>query len=352
MTGRVNKEKSSYQRAIYSIVGSLIAFAVILGGGAFGYKHLGDPSVSWLDAVYMTFLMVATIGYGHGVEVFHIPHLEIFTMVISFSGIAVMTYMFSSVTALVLASDFDHTLRIRRMEKQIKKLKNHYIVCGYGRVGTNVGRELNHTNRHFVAIDENHQKLEEQKEKESGLLYLTGDASDDDVLLKANLEAAKGVFAITGDDSRNLMIIITAKQLAPNVRIVARCHEVRNIEKMRKAGADAIISPDFSGGMRIASSMVRPHVMSFLDEMLKSEDKLRVEEIRVPDNFVPNTLGRLMLRSPEYILLAVRDNGKSIFNPPNEFELRPGQVLIAMTSPHGRSELEGELIEKDWESTE
>ena len=166
------------------------------------------------------------------------------------------------------------------------------------------------------------------------------------------IAGARRVFAITGDDSRNLMIIITAKQMNPKARVVARCHEVRNIEKMRKAGADAIISPDFTGGMRIASAMVRPHVMSFLDEMLKTEDRLRVEEVRVPDSFVPTSLGKLLLRSPEYILLAVRDGTRIVFNPSGEHELRPGQVLIAMTSPHGRNELEGELLEKEWESRE
>jgi voltage-gated potassium channel len=232
------------------------------------------------------------------------------------------------------------------MEKQIRKLKGHYILCGFGRVGRNVAHELASTNRHFVAIDEDNLILQEHKEKNPGLLYLHGDASDDDTLLAADLENAKGVFAVTGDDSRNLMIVITAKQLKPEVRVVARCHETRNMEKMRKAGADAIVSPDFTGGMRIASAMIRPHVVSFLDEMLKSQNNLRVEEIPVPAGFIPKPIASLRLRSTNYVLLAARErNGTWQFNPDKDFLIKPGFTLIAMASPVGRQEIEALLIE-------
>ncbi|MBL8440859.1 MAG: NAD-binding protein [Betaproteobacteria bacterium] len=327
----------------YALVG-LVAVHVL---GTVGYHWMTEGRYSWFDCFYMTFITVATIGFGEIIDMSNNPMARGFTVVLGILGAGNLSMLFSIVTVALLETDLNGNLQRKRMEKVIRSLHGHYILCGFGRVGRNVAGELEATNRHFVAVDEEPNRMLEYKERVPGLLYIHGDASDDAVLLRANLERARGVFAVTGDDSRNLMIVITAKQLKPEVRIVARCQEVRNIEKMRKAGADEIVSPNFTGGMRIASAMIRPHVVSFLDEMLKSEKNLRVEEIPVPAAFIPQPLGDIRLRSADYVLIAIRErNGAWHFNPEKDYLIKPGYVLIAMASPAGRMELEGLLADR------
>lgn len=294
-----------------------VFWLAIVAASTVGYKLIGGESSTWMDAFYMTIITVTTVGYGEIIDLSGNPAGRLFTTIVLLSGLGSLWYMFSVFTALLLESDLDKALRRRRMEKFIKRLHGHYIVCGFGRVGRNVARELESTNRHFVALDEDMAMLEAQKEKNPALLFLHGDASDDDTLVRADIADAHGVFAVTGDDSRNLMIALTA---------------------------DAIVSPDFTGGMRIVSAMVRPHVVSFLEEMLRAEHKLRIEEVAVPRQFQPQRIGALGLRSPDYVLLAVRKGSDWVFNPDEDCVIEAGNTLIAMASPHGRQELEAALL--------
>jgi len=336
--------KSIVIRGLYwKLIWAFAALGVVLVVGTIGYRILAGDRYSWFDGFYMTFITLTTIGYGEIIDLSQSPVGRLFTVIIGTAGLGTLWFMFSTLTVLILEGDINQTLRRRRMEKDIKKLSGHYIVCGYGRVGRNVAAELEATNRRFVTIDEDLSMLEEQKEKNPELLFLHGDASDDDLLLSADITDAAGVFAVTGDDSRNLMIALTAKQLNPAVRVVARCHEMRNVEKLRKAGADATVSPDFTGGKRIASAMVRPTVQTFLDEMLRSEQKLRVEEVTVPAGFASRAFGELQLQAPDYVILALRRGGEWIFNPADDCQLEPGNILILMASPHGRLTIEKQL---------
>ena len=321
---------------IYLSAGALLLLVAI---GTAGFYFGATPRPSFSDSLHMTLITISTIGYGEVVPLRTIAE-QIFAGVLGIAGFGNLTFLFTSLTVFFLETDLDYTLRRRRMEKQIKKLRQHYIVCGFGRVGRNIAQELFSTGRHFVAIDPDESNFEMSRERFPGLLYLHGDASDDDLMLGADVGEARGVFAVTGDDGKNIMVTLTAKQLNPRVRVVARCHELRNAEKLRKAGADQVVSPDFTGGMRLASTMIRPHVVSFFDEMLRTEHKLRLEEIGLPESFKPRRFGSLKQRTPEYVLLAVRAGPHWHFNPPEDFLLGPGQVLIAMATPHGRHELE------------
>ena len=322
---------------------AFVALLLQLLLGTLGFVYFGPEGTDPFDAFYMTAISITTVGYGEVVDLAHSDAGRLFAAFVSFTGFGTLTFIFSSLTVFFLETDLNEALRRRRMEKAILKLKHHYIICGFGRVGRNVASELIASGRSFVAIEPEADTLGVFLERHPGLLYIHGDASDDDQLLRADIADAQGVFAVTGDDSLNLMICLTARQLNPGVRIVARCHEMRNADKMRKAGADVVVSPDFTGGMRIASSMIRPHVVSFLDEMLRSEHNTRIEEVKVPAAFAPCRLAELDRRSPHYMLLGVRSTASLQLNPADDFMIQPGQILVIMGNAQGREELERRL---------
>ena len=316
-----------------------LVFLLVHIVGMVGYKLIGGDRATWLDGFYMTFITVATIGYGEVIDLTHSPSGRVFTMVIAMVGIGTMTYMFSSVTALILESDLNSALRRKRMQKEIARLAGHYIVCGIGRVGSNVADEMRKTGRAFVVIEADRHALDNYLESHDKALYLHGDAADDDLLRAAGVERAAGVFAVTGDDSHNLVVSLSAKQINPNTRVVARVHDIRNADKTRRAGADEIVSPDFTGGMRIASAMIRPNVVNFMDQMLRSDDGLRVEEVIVPAGFLARRLGDLKLKSRDFILVATHEGGRWVFNPDDDHVIRTGYAMVVMANPGGRAEL-------------
>lgn len=326
---------------IRNLIYALLALLLVLLMGTVGYRLLGGSQYSWVDCFYMTYITIASIGFSEVVDVSHLEYGRIFTVFISILGMGVLGYVLSTLTAFILESDLNIEWRRKQMHQKIAKLEGHYIVCGVGRVGSNVVYELAMTGRTCVLVDENMQHIENCLVKHPGLHYLVGDATDNDILLAAGVKHARGVFAVAQDDSQNLVISLSAKQLNPNLRVVARCHEVKNVEKTLRAGADEIVSPDFTGGLRLVSAMVRPQVVSFLDEMLKSEDNLRMEEISIPKGFDSKPLSVINPGGRDFVVLAIRHQQAGwMFNPHAEHTLHEGDVMMVMTTPEGRSRLE------------
>jgi len=334
----VNKVLRS--RHFRGLVTGTAVLALVHVAGTVGYHFIGRPQASWIDSFYMTFITVATIGYGEVVDLTHHPLGRLFTVAVAIVGIINLSYLFSTFLALLIESDLNATFRRRRMERQIAALDGHYIVCGIGRVGTNVALELLKTRRRFVVIERDPAALHAWLEHHPDSPHLQADAADDDALRRAGVFRAAGVFAVTGDDSHNLMVALSVKLLNAGARVVARLHDVRNADKARRAGADEIVSPDFTGGMRIASAMIRPHVVSFMDQMLHTDEALRVEQVVVPPGQPPRSVSQVAPRSREYILMAAHEGGTWIFNPPDDHMVHPGTALVLMTSPGGRAHVE------------
>lgn len=224
------------------------------------------------------------------------------------------------------------------MQRVIQHMQNHYIVCGAGATGFAVLKELVNTQRQVVAIELHEERAQRVSEHFPTVPVMKEDFTDDEVLARAGIARAAGIVICTTIDKDLLVTTITARQLNPKLRIVSRAANDRAAERLRHAGADAVVSPALIGGMRMASELVRPSVVSFLDMMLRDTNKnLRVEEVAVPPEspLVGKSLGQLNTHSrTNCLLLATRDGaGKYVYNPPDEEKIEPSMVLIVMGDP-------------------
>jgi len=317
----------------------------ILVVGSFGYWYLDRGSHPAVDYLYMTVITILTIGFT---EVIHLDDTgRIFTMFIAFTGIGTATYIISTFTAMIVEGQIKETFKRRKMEKQIKSLSNHYIICGAGRVGSVIMHELYETHRDFIVIDKSEDAINLVLERYPGINAITGDADIEEVLEKAGVKVAQGIFAATGDDNQNLVISLTAKFVNPKIRVVARCLETINQKKMRKAGADAVITENFIAGMRMASEMIRPTVVSFLDKMLSDKDKnLRVEEVHIHEKHSGKKVAELeMDKFPNTLILAVARGEDWLYSPKGDHELQSGCRIVVITTPEERAKLNKYLQE-------
>lgn len=319
-----------------------LALLVILVAGTVGYWYIGEQQYSVLDALYMTVITVATIGYGEIVDLSHSPGGRVFTMFIAVAGIGVMSYMLTNFTALIVEGELVKPFKRREMEKVASNSRDHFIVCGLGGMGLHIINELRATKRPHVAVEVNRATADRIAETYKNEIVTEGDATDNETLLKAGIQHARGLFAVTGDDNQNLVISLTAKQLNPSARVVARCNDLKNSEKIKRVGAEAVVSTTFIGGLRMASEMVRPTVVSFLDIMMRDKDKnLRIEEIPVAHDLAGKSILSLNLKKHRgTLLLATRSGDAWTYNPADEYIIKPGDVLVLMTTPDEHQELE------------
>jgi voltage-gated potassium channel len=298
----------------------IVAMFLIVLIGVAGFKIVGGEDHSFLDALYMTAITITTVGYGDIMGVEKSTFGKIFTILFVFLGAGTVAYLFTTIAAYIIEGELRKVFRRRSMEKRIDKMKNHYIVCGIGMVGLYVVHELFITRRHLVAIDTDESKLELLKTHELNIDLVVGDATENEILWKAMIERAKGLFATTNSDNDNIVIALTARQLNPSLRIVCRCNDTKNIDKIRRAGADNVVALNYIGGLRMASEMVRPHVTSFLDMMLRDkESPMRVEEVHVPKHspHIGKPVSDIDFKAIGNILLmsARKANGEWIYNP-------------------------------------
>lgn len=309
---------------------ALIAVVALNGVGAIGY-HLIE-GWDWLDCFYMTFLTLTTIGFA---EVHPLsPGGRLFTIILFWTTAGVLAVAVSVAGQALLQSELLSTWgRRRRVFRDIAKLRDHYIVCGAGRVGRHVIEEMQRRGVPFVIIEREEARAE--KLLEQGYLVLVGDASDEQVLRSAGVESARSLVCCLPTDADNLYTVLTARGLNPQIYIVARANEEAAIPKMRKAGADKVVSPVIIGSHRIAQAALSPAVSDFIELATMAEGlDLTIEQVEVgPDSPLS---GRKLKDSGirqqcDVIIIAIKRGGKGmLFNPTGETEIQPGDVLVAV----------------------
>lgn len=308
-----------------------------------GYRLLGGSSIGFLQALYMAVITLAGVGYGEIVDTSHKPALRIFNMGVVLFGVAITVYVFSVVAAFLVEIEATNPFWRRRMRKRISELRGHYIVCGIGDTGRYAALELHRTGTDYVVIELREELIKKGSEVYPDLfgemLYIVGDATEEETLSKAGIEHAKGLIVALPEDKDNLVVTVVAHQKFPHLPIVSRYADYKFSERMLRAGARATVSPSHIGGLRMASEVIRPDVVGFLDLMLKDQSQtLRVEEIEVDAGspWEGSLLHEIKIRAKhDLLVLAVKNAGGSAtpklwVNPPDTLVIRPGAAIIVL----------------------
>ncbi len=312
-----------------NLIGSIL---LILTLGTVGY-HLIE-GWSFFDGLYMTAITITTVGFGE-IHPLSVPG-RIFTLVLIFIGLAVASTFISHVAAAFLRGELQKLLGRRRMEKDLKRLSGHYILCGYGRMGKVIAKEFSKKGVPFVVIENSAAELS-FLDTEGKFPYVNGNASDEITLRQAGVERAKGVITAVSTDADNAFITMTAKGLNPNIRIVARAADPNNIEKLTRAGATKVISPYIIGGTRLAQAILNPGLVDFM-ELAADQDSIDIEmadvEIHKGCPFEGITLDHPEIKALELIFVSVqRQNHKMLFKPDARTALSAGDRVIAVGKP-------------------
>lgn len=307
-------------------IAALILFVIFLLGST-GYHII--EGMSFFDGFYMTFITITTIGFS---EIQNLSDSgRILTMILFVMGIGVISYIASQTTQLIFESEI---FRKRAMNKQLQSMSQHYIVCGYGRIGHRIAEVLDEANIPIVVVENRPSSIERIKADQ--LLYVEGDAQDEEVLKKAGVEKAKGLICALSRDQDNVFVTLIARELNNDIFILVRTNERANTKKVRRAGADKVISPYEIGADRMANVILRPHVDRFIDNILGGATQDHVfDEVKIFEGaeLAGKTLSEASIRQKFYVVIIAiipEDKQDIQFNPGSDDTINVGDSLIVL----------------------
>ena len=321
----------------FVIIAGLLGFTLIVG--TIGFEVI--EGWSWFEGFYMTLTTITTVGYQEMRPLSHAG--RVFNSFLILFGVSAMFLAVGAMTQTIIELELQDGYGKRRKRRMIENLHDHFIVCGFGRVGRNACSEFRRANAAFLVIDRDEERV--AKATAAGMLAVVADATRDDSLRQAGVMRAKGLIAALPSDAENLFIILSAKTLNPGLTIVTRVSEEEAGEKLRRAGADTVFTPYTIAGRQLADALLRPHVVEFLDFARSNIGSgITMEQVCVASKgeLTRQSLGQLSeLRKSGVIVLAIRtQGGKTIFNPPAEVEISAGDFLIVMGERSSLQKLE------------
>ncbi|RJQ47406.1 MAG: potassium channel protein [Nitrospiraceae bacterium] len=305
--------------------------ALIIGVISFGTSgYMIVEKWNFFDSLYMTIITLTTVGY---MEVHDLTHAgRVFTIVLVLVGVGTMLYALGIGAKVLLEGEIREIFGRRKLSKRIENLENHYIICGYGRMGNIICREMIQHKAPFLVVEKNPEIL---ASIDKDILSMQGDSTQDQVLKEAGIEKAKGLISVLSTDADNLYVVLSARGLNPRLRIVARASDEGAEQKLFRAGADNVVSPYFIGGLRIAHTILKPAVVDFIEFATKSGNiELQMEEVKVKESssITNKALDECGIRKDLGIIIVAikRESGEMEFNPKSTSVIRKGDTLVAM----------------------